>query len=676
MALLSAVVARSKFRKLRRLPDIGKGVAYAIATLRFLTTLLLLVLLLQPALSLVRRIKVKPILVIAQDNSASLLNGGDSLFYRNGYGETLRSKLALLEKDFNVEWLTFDKQVKKGAIPDFKGHYTDVSAVFDYVRDNYVVDKPKAMLLLSDGIYNTGVNPRYKTGDYPIYTVTLGDTVQVPDVYIKDIDCDKFNFIHTIFPLKAEIAAVGQKGKTIRCLLRENGNLIGEEILSVDSDHYLKEVTFSVEAKRKGLVKYVLSVETAFEERSRENNTATIYVHVIDNSGEVLVLYRTPHPDVAAVTEALAGSGVYRCTARKLGERLPEDYRPALVVFHNPPFNSPDYMAAAKWADRQRTARWFILTSREEITDYVRYGNNGYTANFKTALDEYANPSYNRDFPYFEFSENEARAIADFPPLVVPFGELKGSGGKPLFFQRIKNTTVANEIMSFCDRPDYRVGLFFGEGLWRWRLFSYKENGSHDLFNTLVYKTVNYLSGRRGNDRFITDIEALYEETDEIVVQAELYNESYEMVNSPDVNVVLKHDGKEYDYSMNRYGDKYRIDFGNLQEGEYDYLFATDLKGERFEKRGTFYVRTRNSEANDVVADRGLMNEIARLTGGLSSEWNGLDTLLQGIRQRTDAKAEYKQEVSYVEWGELWWLGSILMFLLCVEWFLLKVYAG
>ena len=100
------------------------------------------------------------------------------------------------------------------------------------------------------------------------------------------------------------------------------------------------------------------------------------------------------------------------------------------------------------------------------------------------------------------------------------------------------------------------------------------------------------------------------------------------------------------------------------------------MKGEHFEKKGTFFIRTQNSEAHDVVADKALLSEIARHSGGQAVDLKEVDNLLQNINQNRNFKAEYKQEVRYVELGELQWLGLILIFLLCVEWFFLKYYAG
>lgn len=671
---VSAWVARLKFKKISKLPDVPSGMNFLISFLRFSVLFFLLFLLLKPALQLVRTVKEKPLLVVAQDNSASLLNGKDSLYFRNGYGASLREKLASLQDKFTIEWVTFGKNARKSDELTFSEHYTNLSGLFDYIDDQYVTRKPEGVLLLSDGKYNSGMNPRYRILPYPVYTVVLGDTTEVPDVYIREVICDKFNFLHTLFPIKVEVAALGQEGKKLICVLKENGKTIGSQELTVDRYNYLQEVVFSVEAKQKGVVRYTVEVETDFRERSRENNRMTVYVNIIDNSGEIAIYYSAPHPDIAAITEAVHAAGIYTCTAYDFSHS-PAGLQNSLFILHNPRPENMNYQKIVEIAAQRQIPIWYILTDRQSIMGLSRYGK-AYSVSMNSDMNEYAAPAFNRSFPYFEFTEQEAAGFAAYPPLVVPFGQIHTQAGKNLFLQKIKNTVTENGIMSFYDNGQAKQAYFWGEGLWKWRLFSYKENGNHELFNTWIHKTVNYLISRRGNDRFVHDIKALYDETEEAVVNVELYNDSYELVNDPDVRMTLQYGEKDFSYLLNRNGEKYRINLGNLPAGEYRYALSADLKGEKFGKKGTFYVRTQNPEVNDVVADASLMEEIAERSGGICRFYSGMDEVIDGIAAEQRFVPEYRAEMKYIDLGELKWAGIFLLVLLCIEWGLLKYYVS
>lgn len=674
IAIISVGVARLKFKKISKLPDIPFGINFLVAFLRFLVVFILLFLLLKPALQLVRNVKEKPLLILAQDNSASLLNGKDSLYYQHEYGASLKEKLGPLSDKFTVEWLTFGKNTRKSDGITFTEHYTNISGLFDYIDNHYVSRKPAGVLLLSDGRYNNGVNPRYRMTPYPVYTVVLGDTTEMPDVYIKNIVCDKYNFLHTLFPVKIEIAAWGQKGNSLKCLLKENGKKIGEKEFTVDRDNYLTEIVFDVEAKRKGLMRYTVEVETALHERSRENNRATVYVNILDQSGEIAVYYTAPHPDIAAIAEAIHTAGIYKCNMHDFSRPL-TDSSVNMYILHNPRPENSNYQKILKEAVKRKIPVWYILTNRQSITDVARYGK-AYSVAFTPEMYEYAAAALNRNFPFFGFTEQEAGSFNALPPVVVPFGQIKTNAGKNLFVQKIKNTVTENGMMSFYDSGELKQAFFWGEGLWKWRLFSYKENGNHDLFNTLIYKTIHYLISRKGNDRFVHDIRPLYDETEEAVVNVELYNDSYELVNDPEVKLQLKYEEKDFTYLLNRNGEKYRINLGNLSAGEYRYSLSVNLKGENFEKKGVFYVRTQNPELNDMVSDARLLQEIADHSGGKSSFYPQMDELITHIESDQRFNPVFKAEIKYIDLGELRWAGILLLILLCIEWILLKYYVG
>ncbi|GHV66416.1 hypothetical protein FACS1894199_09790 [Bacteroidia bacterium] len=690
---LSFFVAWRKYKKVAALKSVGKWEILLIAGLRFLTVFLLLFLLLKPALSFYRNIREKPLLIIAQDNSMSLLNTVDSTFFKNEYQSFLEQKLSALSAKFDVERLTFGKNVSRvdaDSRIDFREHYTNISGVFTYIDENYRRQRPVGVVLLSDGIYNTGVNPRYKLNNYPVYTVVLGDTMEYPDVFIKDALVDKFNFLHTLFPVKVEIAATKQKGKTFKCLLRDNERVIGSKDIFIDKDNFLHETVFEVEARQKGVRKYSVEIQTNFTELSRENNATVIYTNILDNSGEIRIYYTAPHPDIAAITSAIKITGIYKYTKKPIREFSNSEANstePHLLILHNPLRSDPHVQKMEEAALKRKIPLWYILTERDNMISFAIAGSTGnmsnigdYSVNLNTTttttttatVTEGVTPGFVRNFPYFEFSEAEIQGFSKYPPVVVPFGEIRSNSGKNLFVQRIKNIDTDNALMSFYDKNGVKAAYMWGEGFWRWRLFSYRENGSHELFNTLIHKTVNYLITRRGNDRFIHDIRPIYDETEEAILNVELYNESYELVNTPDVSLQLKANGKEFNYILNRNGNKYRINLGNLATGEYHYTLKTNLKGTDFEKKGGFFVRTQNPELNDMVADKALMKDLAATSGGRTSDLKGLDELLDAVNSGSTHKVSERREVSYMELGELWWLGMLLLLLVCVEWALLK----
>ena len=671
--LLSLAVGYLKFKKLSGLPDIPGGISIVVPILRFLVVFTLLLLLLNPALSILHRIKEKPLLVVAQDNSLSILKNKDSLYYQNEYRASLEKALDVLGRKFEVVPFTFGSAVRRNGTFDFTENRTDMAEMLEYADRNFVARRPEAMILLSDGIGNAGVNPLYKLPSFPVHTVGLGDTVCYPDVYVRSVDADKFNFLNTLFPIKVEVAALKQQGRQMKCSLLENGKTIAERKIRVDQDNFLSELTFEVEAKRKGVIRYEVVLETEFAERTLENNRAETWVHVIDNSADIAIVAAAPHPDIAAVVNAINVSGMYRCREHRLNESW-DTLKANLIILHNPDPFSREYQQLAEEAGKRKISLWYILTERKNIVDFSRYEKH-YQVDLNPELNEYATVRMNPAFPYFEFTDEEVAGFTAYPPLTVPFGEINPLAGKVLFNQAVKNTPTRNGMLAFYEQADKRIAYFWGEGLWRWRFYSYQENGNHELFNTLIHKIVGYLATKKGNERFIHDIKPVYGETEEAVIHAELYNDSYELVNKPEVRLELTHDEKTFAYALNRNGEKYRINLGNLPAGEYAYHLSTDLKGETFHKKGVFYVRNHNPELNDVVADRQLLRSLAENSGGRFFRADELDGLVRFLENNDQLKPVYKQETEFISLSRMKILGLVLLLLLCAEWFLLRYYA-
>ncbi len=671
--LLALAVAYFKFKKLSTLPDIATGMVLLISGLRFLVVFTLLFFLLNPSISILHQIKEKPLFIVAQDNSVSVVKSKDSVYYQHEYRESLENTVNKLQEKYEVVRLTFGESVHRDGKIDFSENCSDIAEVIDYANHNFVSRPPAGMLLLTDGIYNTGVNPRYKIPSFPIYTIGLGDTTRYPDIYIRTLETNKFNFLNTIFPLRVEIAALKQKGEAVKCLLRENGNVIAEKSVQIDQNNFLTDILFEIEAKQKGINRYDVTLETKFTEQLAENKKATTWVHIIDNSARVAVFAAVPHPDIAAIVNAIQVSGIYHCQEHHFNED-PDTLQANLILLHNPDIKKQQYLKLLQYAGKKHIPIWYILTNKKTITDLVHTGNH-YHVNFSGDLNEYATVGVNPSFPYFEFTEQEMAGYKAYPPLIVPFGEINTKTGQVLFTQSIKHNPTPNGLMAFYETEGNRIAYFWGEGLWRWRLYSYQETGSHQLFNTLINKIVGYLAAQKGNERFIHDIKPVYGDMEEAIIAVELYNDSYELVNYPEVELTLGHEGKIFSYSLNRNGDKYRINLGNLPAGEYTYQLSTDLKGEVFVKKGVFYVRRQNIELNHVVADFQLLNEIAETTGGQLTSFKNRESLVQLLLEDHKQKPLYKSEAEFIDLSRIKISGLILLLLLCIEWFLLKFFA-
>jgi hypothetical protein len=218
-----------------------------------------------------------------------------------------------------------------------------------------------------------------------------------------------------------------------------------------------------------------------------------------------------------------------------------------------------------------------------------------------------------------------------------------------------------------------KVGFIVGDGLWRWRLFNYQSSGNHNAFNELTQKIVQYLSLKGNEDNFNVHYPALFQETDNIELTAELYNDSYELVNTPDVNIHIKSDSlKEFNYTFDRTGDYYRLNAGNLLPGDYTFEAETQLGSQHFTEKGNFSILKNEVELQKNQADFGLLFQLAQQTGGIFSPINNYGTLLDAIANNKQITVQQHHQTFLTEWINLKSLFFLLIVLLGTEWFFRK----
>ena len=138
--------------------EINPWLNRSMAFLRFLTVSVISFLLLSPLIKKTSEIMEKPLILIASDNSQSIIAGKDSLFYKKEYSLLLDQMVKKLEKNYSVSFNSFGEKVSGEFPPSFNEKETDISDVFTQFLNRYSNRNIGAMILLSDGIFNKGSN--------------------------------------------------------------------------------------------------------------------------------------------------------------------------------------------------------------------------------------------------------------------------------------------------------------------------------------------------------------------------------------------------------------------------------------------------------------------------------------------------------------------------------------
>ncbi|MFA7138974.1 MAG: hypothetical protein WC151_10700, partial [Bacteroidales bacterium] len=268
--------------------------------------------------------------------------------------------------------------------------------------------------------------------------------------------------------------------------------------------------------------------------------------------------------------------------------------------------------------------------------------------------------------------------IADqLPPLSVPFAEfLQSAGNSVLLNQKIGNVITEMPLLSLTKTPDSRQCLLMGDGFWKWRMAAARMTDNTAAFDRLIARILQYLSIMEEKKFFVVEAADRFYENEPVEFTAEVYNDNFELTNTPDVALVITNErGETFPFSMIPGEKGYSLDAGMLVPGRYTYTATVVRNNTRTNAFGAFIVAARDIELSLLVANHSLLFDLATKNGGSVFYPDQMNRLQEVLAQDTVTKPViYYREFfrSLVHDPRLFFF---ILLLLSVEWFLRR-YAG
>jgi hypothetical protein len=540
------------------IPESYKLWKFGLAFLRFVSVFTIALLLLSPLWRRNITKLQKPILVIAQDASTSV---GDFLEKKNpDYLSQLNKMVDNLKKDYQVETFSFGEKIINGLPDKFSDRVTNISEILEELSTRFAGSKLGGVVLASDGIYNQGSNPLYTAAKLavPIYTVGMGDTSTRKDLIINRIFHNQIVYAGDELEVQADIIAKNLDGKSSKISLVEvnagKTKLLKSVDFKIDKSSFFNSFSLTIPASLPG-TRYLRLIASPVEgEVSKVNNSRDFVVTVLDGRQKVLIFAQSPHPDMGALRQSLDANKNIEVKTAFLGDPVPNFAEYDLVILHQLPAPGRNFAPVIKQIKDLRKSHWWIAgaqTDFKALNDFQDLNNLRINSN----LGAESESLWNKNFNLFDGESEWPQKTARYPPLQVPFGDVEANNvGQVLLYQKIKNVGTSYPLLTLGENNGLRSALFLGDGLWKWRLSNFQIYENHEVFDGLIGKITQYLSVKRDNRRFkVTVGKPVYDENESVSFTGELYNASYELINTPDVNLSVKNaDGKEYNFLLNR----------------------------------------------------------------------------------------------------------------------------
>jgi hypothetical protein len=629
---LAWVLYRKKFRD----SDTPRKTIITLFCLRAFSMSLVCALLLHIFVDLRTQTVEKPTIIFAHDNSSSIAMLPDSTFFKTQYPNEIRALCEELEQSYNVAFYRFGEAFSADTALSFTERQTNISQVFHEIQQRYAGKNIGAIILASDGIYNSGENPLYSLENSgitePVYGIALGDSTQQRDNVIQSVAANAIAFKDVPFRVLIRTQSFNLQGKQSKVQVFGEGKKLFETTISARTAEDFHEIPCTLTAHSAGQKIYNVVIEQHEGEINRINNEYTFSVEVLDSRRKIALLFEAPHPDVAAIRRAVETNENFEISVSSIDtwKGNVQDYN--CVILHGAPSTNARSGEIFSQITKNTIPLWVLYNS---TTALPQLSHIGIFVQQQQAQTDEAQARFNANFDLFSTNEEHQKVIESAPPLIVPYTVISAQNPiKTLLFQTISGIETSKELLFFWENEQQKCAMLAGEGLWRWRIHSFRQSGSFEAFDVLVNKIVSYLSLTQQRDVFSVQNKQLFYENQPITMQIQVFNKSFEPVSGKHISVVIRNsEGGEFPFTAIENNALYELNAGNFAPGSYTFSASTTIDGTKLTRNGSFTVLPLHIEFRQTRANHALLRQMAQKTGGAVFFPNTMQELPQTLKE-------------------------------------------
>ncbi|MEM6380813.1 MAG: hypothetical protein AAF705_21730, partial [Bacteroidota bacterium] len=525
---------------------------------------------------------------------------------------------------------------------------------------------------------NEGSNPIYSSTklNAPIYTVALGDTTPKLDLVLKRVFHNKIAYLGDKFNVQVDISAQNCMGSTSTLIVSkiENGEArrLQQIPFTIDRNDFFETKEVVLDADKSGVQRYRISLSPVAKEVTKQNNIKDIFVDVLDARQKILILANAPHPDVAAIRQSISSNKNYEVEIGFANsfEKSPADFD--FIILHQLPSGMNNASFVLNVIKERKIPHLFIVGTQTSL-NLFNQAQSVLSISANTRNTNEIQARINPGFNLFTLSEEVNSKLPNFAPLLAPFGEFTANPeAQVLLLQRIGKVDTKYPLLVLGESENTKTGVLSAEGIWKWRLFDFLQHKNHEVFDEFFGKSIQYLALKEDKRKFRVNLNKnIFDENEPILMDAELYNDSYELINDPDVSVVITNsDGKDFPFTFNKVNSAYRLNAGIFPVGNYSYRASTFYTGSELSYTGQFSVQPVQKEIYETTADHTILQLLSDKFGGTMLYPDRLDGLTGQIVEKGNVKPVIYQTSKTRSVINLKWIFFLLLFLLSLEWFM------
>ncbi|NQX80407.1 MAG: hypothetical protein HRT66_00210 [Flavobacteriaceae bacterium] len=451
-------------------------------------------------------IEIKPKLVFLFDDSKSMAD--KSILIKEEYNKLRNSDF--ITDNYEVKYYKFGKNATLLDSLSFKEKQTDIYNSLNNI-DIINRDSKAELFIVTDGISTSG----YEYSDI-LYSNTINIVhsefgITMEDVFIKKVNYNKKASVDTKFEIEVMTEYYGDRSVELELILKKGTKTLFRRAIKLDAKQNRALDVFELKENTKGFKEYRISISNLKDEKNTINNSKKINIEIGDYSQKVLLVYDKLHPDIGVLKRSVAKT--YKINTVKIDDL---DYKVLqntdLTIVYQPnkkfeklinKLNSTSinslFVTGTKtdWGLLNSVNLSFNKKNRGGVLDAYPVVNHSYSA-FSTRIDM-------QEYPPLKYTKGLVKYNDNFETLI----SIKGGQDYILATAKVQNK---------------KVGLWQGEGLWLWRMYSYSEETKFEQFDSFMTDIIKYMSVKNYASRMQLDYKTEVYNNEPFEINVSKYN--------------------------------------------------------------------------------------------------------------------------------------------------------
>ena len=638
--------------------------SYWLSFLRFLSIFSIFLLIINPSIEKKKIEEVKPKLVLAVDNSTSIkYNSRDTTV--TDFVEQILSDTELTDK-FSIHTFGFGSDVYVLDSLNFTDHKTDLAVPFKEFSAMFK-SETAPVVLITDGNQTIGKNVEFVNYKSPVYPYIVGDTTTFEDLAITQLNINKNTYLNNQLPVELFIVYSGKDPITKQLTVYQKGGIIYSEKLQLSKENNVKIASFFLTATENGTQFYTASIEELNNEQNTLNNSKNFSINVIDEQSEILILATMLHPDIGMLKKSIESNKQRDVEISSIADFKGNIADYEFIVLYQPTNN---FESIFKEIDIKKL-NYLIVSGSNTDWNFLNAVQNNFKKEAIVDTENYS-PIFNPNYASFLIDDI---GFSTFTPLEDKFGQVSFLiPYNALLFQKIGLIETENPLLATFERNNQKGAILLGENMWRWRMSSFLEFNTFDLFDGFMSNLVQYMSSDLNKKKLNVTGEPMYYANEIIHISASYLDENFNFENRAKLWLtVVNRDNnflKKIPFVVGQ--NTFNVALSNIPFGEYIYTVSVENQEDR--SYGSFKIVPFEVEQQFTNSNNTQLKVLADRTNGKIFYDEQENNLINELK--SDARYNSMQHISSIKTPLInWqWILGLIILTLSIEWFTRKYF--